>query len=170
MTTGTLSVLQGDITTLRVDAIVNAANRALAPGAGVDGAIRRAAGPALTEATRRIGGCETGQACITDGFDLPAAHVIHTVGPIWHGGAMGETELLAYCYRSCLALMRENRLTSIAFPAISIGIYGFPADQAAEIAVAEVRAGLADDENLEEVVLVAFAETDFTILEGAAGR
>ena len=107
---GRLTVVQADITTMAVDAIVNAANRALAPGAGIDGAIRRAAGPRITEATARIGGCETGEACITDGFDLPARHVIHTVGPIWRGGRDGEAERLASCYRACLSLARDHDL------------------------------------------------------------
>ena len=163
---GRLTVVQADITTMAVDAIVNAANRALAPVAGIDGAIRRAAGPRITEATARIGGCETGEACITDGFDLPARHVIHTVGPIWRGGRDGEAERLASCYRACLSLARDHDLLSLAFPAISTGIYGFPADQAAAIAVREVRAALAA---FDEVILVAFAEPDLAVLTAAGG-
>lgn len=164
MANGRLTVLQGDITTLRVDAIVNAANRALEPGAGVDGAIRRAAGPGITEATRRIGGCETGQACITDGFDLPARYVLHTVGPVWRGGNDREADLLASCYRACFALARDHDLGSLAFPAISTGIYGFPPEYAAAIAVREVRVGL---EAVDDVVLVAFAAPDHAVLEAA---
>jgi O-acetyl-ADP-ribose deacetylase (regulator of RNase III) len=166
---GRLSVLRGDITKLEVDAIVNAANEALWPGGGVDGAIRRAAGARLTEATRQLGRCPTGEARISEGFDLPARWVIHAVGPVWHGGTSSEPEQLASCYRNSLALAAEHGIRRIAFPAISTGVYGFPPEQAAEIAVREVRAALARHPDIEEVILVAFAEADRAVLARAAG-
>lgn len=132
-----VSVVSGDITKLEVDAIVNAANRSLCGGGGVDGAIHRAAGPELLRECRALQGCETGQSEITGGYDLPARYVIHTVGPVWQGGGRDEARLLASCYRTSLALAREHGLRSIAFPAISCGAYGFPIPAAAEIAVAE---------------------------------
>jgi O-acetyl-ADP-ribose deacetylase len=135
---GRIEIVEGDITTLDVDAVVNAANSALAPGGGVCGAIHRAAGPKLAEACAKLGGCETGEAKITPGFDLKARYVIHAVGPVWHGGDRGEDGLLARCYRNSLELLREQGLSSIAFPAISTGIYGFPAERAAQIAVKTV--------------------------------
>jgi O-acetyl-ADP-ribose deacetylase (regulator of RNase III) len=151
-----LKILRGDITRLEVDAIVNAANRSLLGGGGVDGAIHAAAGPELLVACRRIGGCATGEAVITPGFGLPARFVIHTVGPIWRGGKRGEPELLANCYRNSLRLAVEHRLRTIAFPAISTGVYGYPPEKAARVAVREVASFLQADRTLREVILVAF--------------
>jgi O-acetyl-ADP-ribose deacetylase len=148
----TIEIIQADITTLAVDAIVNAANTSLLGGGGVDGAIHRAAGPRLLQATRKIGGCPTGEARITPGFDLPATWVIHTVGPVWGGGHNGEDELLASCYRNSLALARELGVATIAFPAISTGAYGFPMERAARIALGEVFSELERSAGLERVV------------------
>lgn len=149
-----LEICVADITTLDVDAIVNAANRFLLGGGGVDGAIHRAAGPELLEACRTLGGCETGGAKITAGFKLKARHVIHAVGPVWHGGGAGEDELLASCYRTALDLAAQNQVTSIAFPAISTGVYGFPGDRAARIAVGTVTAKIAA--NLRGIARITF--------------
>ena len=151
-----IEVAQGDITTFQVDAIVNAANTSLLGGGGVDGAIHRAAGPGLVEECRGIGGCPTGEARITGGYRLPARHVVHTVGPVWRGGGAGEDELLASCYRSSLSLAARNEVHTIAFPAISTGAYGFPADRAARIAVREVRDFLLRSDLPERVLLVCF--------------
>ena len=139
---GRIEVVRGDITTQNVDAIVNAANERLLGGGGVDGAIHRAAGPKLLDACRTLGGCPTGQARMTDGFQLPARHVIHTVGPIWQGGNAGEEDLLASCYRTSLELARQHSCKTVAFPAISCGVYGYPLHEAARTSVETVRAYL----------------------------
>jgi O-acetyl-ADP-ribose deacetylase (regulator of RNase III) len=151
-----IELVEGDITALRVDAIVNAANTSLLGGGGVDGAIHRAAGPRLLEECRTIGGCPTGEARITRGYSLPARHVIHTVGPVWNGGKHGEDELLASCYRNSLALAAQYAVRTIAFPAVSTGVYRFPAGRAAAIAVREVRSVLQSNDSIEKVTFVCF--------------
>ncbi len=151
-----IEIVEGDITKLDVDAIVNAANKTLLGGGGVDGAIHRAAGPELPAACARLGGCETGSAKITPGFGLRARYVIHTVGPVWSGGMRGEDGLLAACYRTSFLLAREHRLASIAYPAISTGAYGFPPDRAARIALRTVLAALAEESPIERVVFCCF--------------
>jgi O-acetyl-ADP-ribose deacetylase (regulator of RNase III) len=158
-----IEVIRADITKLALDAIVNAANTTLLGGGGVDGAIHRAAGRELMEECRRIGGCPTGQARITRGYRLPAKYVIHTVGPIWRGGGHGERELLAACYRNSLDLAVGNGVRSIAFPAISCGAYGFPIDEAADIAVREV----ARDDRLDLVIFACFGDDTLQALERA---
>lgn len=164
---GPIEIIEDDITTMRVDAIVNAANEALAPGGGVCGAIHTKAGPQLAKACAELGGCDTGEAKITDGFALPASHVIHTVGPVWGGGERGEGKLLANCYRNAIALAAENQLKSIAFPAISTGIFGFPPDRAALIAVRTVRETLPDMPGLERVVFCCFGTESRDLHEAA---
>ena len=151
-----ITLSRGDITRLKVDAIVNAANHSLLGGGGVDGAIHRAAGPELLEACRLLNGCETGEAKLTPGFKLPSSHVIHTVGPVWHGGKNREEELLTQCYTNSLELALLNRLGSIAFPNISTGVYGFPKALAAEIAIAAVMAFLAKHRAVIQITFVLF--------------
>lgn len=162
-----IEVIQGDITKQQVDAIVNAANRTLLGGGGVDGAIHRAAGPELLEECRTLNGCETGQAKITGGYELPAKHVIHTVGPVWHGGSSNEDELLANCYRNSLELAEQHDLKTIAFPSISTGAYGFPMERAAKIAVREIKQHLEAGSQLEQVILVCFGERAYDIHRSA---
>lgn len=154
-----IRAIQGDLTTLAVDAIVNAANPSLRGGGGVDGAIHRAAGPGLLGECERIGHCDTGQAVITGGHRLPARFVLHTVGPIWQGGGRNEAELLAACYRNCLVSARRHGIKSIAFPCISTGVYGYPADAAARIAVETVRSNA---EGLGEVIFCCFSAADLS--------
>ena len=162
-----MKIFQGDITTLEVDAIVNAANNSLLGGGGVDGAIHRAAGPGLLAECVTLGGCNTGEAKITGGYDLPSKHVIHTVGPVWDGGRVNEDALLADCYRNSLKLGEENGLRMVAFPAISTGVFGFPKERATRIAVREVRAFLDQDVGVEQVIFVCFSERDFDIYQRA---
>ncbi len=156
-----ISVIQGDITQQRVDAIVNAANNSLLGGGGVDGAIHKAAGSQLLEECRQLKGCPTGEAKITKGYNLSAKWVIHTVGPVWQGGDRGEDELLASCYRSCLAIAEQYQIETIAFPAISTGVYGFPVERAAQIAVIEIQQFLASNNSLQQVILVCFSQTAY---------
>ncbi|UCD66785.1 MAG: O-acetyl-ADP-ribose deacetylase [Deltaproteobacteria bacterium] len=155
-----IELVDTDITALQVDAIVNAANNSLLGGGGVDGAIHRAAGSGLLGECRKLNGCATGDAKITKGHNLPARYVIHTVGPVWHGGSSGEEDLLGSCYKKCFKLAKEYQMQSIAFPAISTGVYGFPKKEAALIAVRETHMALALNDALERVVFVCFnAET-----------
>lgn len=155
-----IKVIQDDITTLEVDAIVNAANQTLLGGGGVDGAIHSAAGRRLLEECRKLGGCETGEAKITGGYDLPARHVIHTVGPVWNGGNSGESELLASCYSHSLALAAEHNMKSIAFPGISTGVFGYPKDQASAVAIGVIVDWLEVHDTPEEVIFCCFSRAD----------
>jgi len=162
-----LEVVEGDITQLAVDAIVNAANSSLLGGGGVDGAIHRAAGPELLAECRTLGGCPAGEARLTRGYRLPARFVIHTVGPVWHGGDAGEDEVLARCYRSALTLAQQHGCESVAFPAISTGAYGFPRARAAQIAVAEVGKFLAEHVLPRRVLLVCFGPVAYSVIKEA---
>jgi O-acetyl-ADP-ribose deacetylase (regulator of RNase III) len=163
-----IAVLKTDITTLEVDAIVNAANTSLLGGGGVDGAIHFAAGPELLRECRLLGGCKTGQAKLTKGYRLPARFVIHAVGPVWYGGERGERELLASCYASCFAIARAHGLRSLAFPAISCGAYRFPVDLAVEIAMRETVAELAANRQIEKVIFACFDESVYVAYRRAA--
>lgn len=160
-----IRVIQGDITKQAVDAIVNAANTSLLGGGGVDGAIHRAAGPDLVFECRMLHGCKTGDAKITKGYRLPAKHVIHAVGPVWRGGSHGEPNLLASCYRRALEIAAENNLTSIAFPNISTGIYGYPKDKAADVAIATVNQFLEQPSTIQEVTFVCFDMENLTLYQ-----
>jgi O-acetyl-ADP-ribose deacetylase (regulator of RNase III) len=161
-----ISLVRGDITLLSVDAIVNAANNSLLGGGGVDGAIHRAAGPGLLEECRQLHGCATGEAKITRGYLLPSKYVLHTVGPVWHGGIRHEEEILAHCYQSCFSLAREYHLRTIAFPSISTGAYGFPVEHASAIALKEIDSELSANRNLSEVAIVCFDEATYTTYSG----
>jgi O-acetyl-ADP-ribose deacetylase len=154
-----IAVVEGDITQQRVDAIVNAANTSLLGGGGVDGAIHRVAGPELLAECRTLGGCPTGQAKITRAYRLPAKWVIHTVGPVWRGGEHGEDELLAGCYRSCVALVKQHGIRAVAFPSISTGAYSFPMEMAARIAVSETKSFLERNQAVDRVILVCFGRS-----------
>jgi O-acetyl-ADP-ribose deacetylase (regulator of RNase III) len=165
-----IQIKQGDITREAVDAIVNAANKSLLGGGGVDGAIHRAAGPELLDECRKLGGCQTGAAKITQGYRLPARHVIHAVGPVYHGGKSGEPELLAGCYRTAMKLAAENNLKTIAFPAISCGVYGYPLNEAATIALRTVRDALLQYPQIERTIFVLFDTASYQAYDQALAK
>ncbi len=165
-----IELMHGDITQCEVDAIVNAANTSLLGGGGVDGAIHRAAGPELLAQCRTLGGCPTGQAKITGGYNLPAKHVIHTVGPVYRDGQQGQADLLAGCYRESLELARQHECRNVAFPAISCGVYGYPLEEAARIAISTVRAFLDANDLPERVTFVLFSQSDFETYKAELGR
>jgi O-acetyl-ADP-ribose deacetylase (regulator of RNase III) len=164
-----LRTVQGDITKLAVDAIVNAANSSLLGGGGVDGAIHRAAGPDLVFECRLLGGCKTGQAKLTKGYQLPAKFIIHTVGPVWRGGSSGEPELLASCYRKSLEIAAHRELRSIAFPSISTGIYGYPIEDAAQVAIETVKSFVEMPSAIEEVIFCCFSKGDYELYRERLG-
>ncbi|MDN6625930.1 MAG: O-acetyl-ADP-ribose deacetylase [Pisciglobus halotolerans] len=167
-----IKLIQGDITTVDTDAIVNAANNSLLGGGGVDGAIHRKAGPELLEECKKLNGCETGDAKLTEGYQLPADYVIHAVGPVWHGGDQEEPELLASCYRKSMQLAEEQQITSIAFPSISTGVYGYPIKKAAAVALRTLIETLEQDtaSSVEEVTIVCFSQQDLKVYKDTLAK